>query len=121
MKEEKDCEPTLLLLSLSKPYVFPLPLSAGKDPLFSSGVQDVFLSLSCLCHRKACEATLLRYLKVKSMKEAPVKENVREIELFGPKARKRKMKRDDRIEVLAKTMISGLDGKITKAQQVTIF
>ena len=34
---------------------------------------------------------------------------------------KGKMKRDDRIEVLAKTMISGLDGKITKAQQVTIF
>ena len=55
------------------------------------------------------------------MKEDSVKENVREIELFGSKARKRKMKRDDRIEVLAKTMISGLDGKITKAQQVTIF
>ena len=84
---KKDCEPTLLLCSLSKPYAFPLPLPAGKDPLFSSGVQGVYLSLSCLCHRKACETTLLRYLKVKSMKEAFVKENVREIELFGTKGR----------------------------------
>ena len=83
MKEEKDCEPTLLLLSVPKPYVFPLPLPAEQDPLFSAGVQGVFLSLSCLCHRKACETTLLRYLKVKSMKEASVKENVREIKLVG--------------------------------------
>ena len=43
-----------------------------------------------LCFLPVCRVFIFLFLvslKVKSMKEAPVKENVREIELFGPKGR----------------------------------
>ena len=43
-------EDTLLLVSVTQSCVFPLRLPAGRDPLFSSGVQHVYLSLSCGCH-----------------------------------------------------------------------